>query len=712
MLHNNIIPKMGLPSKPSFFSFIFILTLFILTLYNTLHRNPTATAVSQAPIKHRNDKYDSLHYQNIFLSSASNYTLSTYLRHLTLQPHLAGTPLSLRTTLYVKSHFDSLGLQTHLSNHTVLLSYPLFSSLQARFLSNGSSVDLPLSEPGFSQNGVVEAYHAYSPSGSALAEPVFLNFGREQDYIALRGLGVEVKGCIGILRRGGGLSRNAVVEKAAAHGLAAVLMYTEGEKFKFRGGVERGTVMKGLGDPLSPGWAGVGGGEKLRLNDPQVTERFPAIPSLPLSSDTAEIILRSLEGPRVPQEWSENMNSTKIGRVGPGPILLNFTYLGEKKMEIIHNVLAVIRGSEEPDRFLILGNHRDAWTYGAVDPNSGTSVLLDIARRFALLMRLGWSPRRTIIFGSWDAEEFGMIGSTEWVEKNLVNLGSKAVAYLNVDCAVQGPGFFAGATPQLDDLLFEVTKKVKDPDSENISIFETYKVTNKTIDIQRLSGVDSDFAAFLQHAGVPSIDLYYGRDFPVYHTAFDSYDWMRNFGDPLFKRHVAVSGVWGLLALHLADDPILPFNYLSYVAQLQEHTNTLSNFLEGHISLRPITLAIQDLRAAAEEIAKEAKKLSEDETLDEFYVLKKRMLNDRLMFAERGFLDAEGLHGLQWFKHLIYGPQTVDGSEMNFFPGVVGAISRTMSMEKGQKQGAIQHEVWRVARAIQRAACVLKGGFS
>ncbi|XP_071910822.1 probable glutamate carboxypeptidase AMP1 isoform X3 [Coffea arabica] len=705
MLHKNNITKMVFPSISSF-SFLFILAFFLLlTLYTTLHR-PTTTATPSNKL-HQNDRPHSLHYQNIFLSSASNYTLATYLRHLTLQPHLAGTPPSLQTTLYVKSHFEALGLETHVSNHTVLLSYPSFSSLTAHF-SNGSSLDLPLSEPGFS--GVVKAYHAYSPSGSALGQPVFLNYGREQDYIALRGLGVQFKGCIGIVRRGAGLSRNAAVEKAAAHGVAAVLMYTEGEKFA---GVERGTVMKGLGDPLSPGWwAGVQGGERLRLNDPQLNERFPAIPSMPVSADTAEIILSSMEGAPLPQEWRENLKSNKIGRVGPGPVLLNFTYLGEKKMETIHNIFAVIRGSEEPDRFIILGNHRDAWTYGAVDPNSGTSALLEVGRRFALLMRLGWSPRRTIVFGSWDAEEFGMIGSTEWVEKNLVSLGSKAVAYLNVDCAVQGPGFFAGATPQLDDLLFEVTKKVKDPDSENISIFETCKVTNRAINIQRLSGVDSDFAPFLQHAGVPSIDLYYGRDFPVYHTAFDSYDWMVNFGDPLFQRHVAVSGVWGLLALRLADDPILPFNYLSYVAQLQEYRNALSNFLEGDISLNPITLAIQDFKAAADEIAEQVKKLSEDERMDEFSVLKKRMLNDRLMFAERGFLDAEGLQGLRWFKHLIYGPQIDGGSELNFFPGVVGAISRNTGMNKGERQEAIQHEVWRVARAIERAACALKGSLT
>eukprot|EP00261_Vitis_vinifera_P017225 XP_010646810.1 PREDICTED: probable glutamate carboxypeptidase 2 [Vitis vinifera] len=270
------------------------------------------------------------------------------------------------------------------------------------------------------------------------------------------------------------------------------------------------------------------------------------------------------------------------GRRGFGGSELTEALYAEKKIATIHNVFAVIRGSEEPDRYVLLGNHRDAWTYGAVDPNSGTAGLLDIACRYALMMRQGWQPRRTIVLCSWDAEEFGMIGSTEWVEQNLLNLGSEVVAYLNVDCAVQGPGFFAAATPQLDNLLIEVAKKVQDPDSESMTIYDNWMITNKVINIQRLSGVDSDFSPLLQHAGVPSVDLYYGRDFPVYHTAFDSYNWMTNHGDPLFQRHVAVAGVWGLLALHLADDPILPFNYVSYIEQLWNYTNLLRNLGERY----------------------------------------------------------------------------------------------------------------------------------
>ncbi|KAL3625117.1 hypothetical protein CASFOL_030571 [Castilleja foliolosa] len=681
---------MRLSAKPT--CTLLILTLSLLALYTTLHRPPTASILNLR---------NTLYHRTAFLSAANNYTVAAYLRHLTLLPHLAGTPLSLSTAIYVQSHFQTLGLTTHMTNFSALLSYPTHSSLSAHF-SNGTILPIPLSEPGASENGVVQPYHAYSPSGSAYGAAVFLNYGREEDF---RALGVEIKGCVGIVRRGSGMSRHEAVVNAAAYGVSAVLMYTEGE---YREGVERGTVMKGLGDPLSPGWAGVDGGEKLDPNDPRVTEKFPGVPSLPVSEATAEIILRSLEGANVPYEWRETLG--RFDRVGPGPTMLNFTYEGEQKMATIHNVFAVINGSDEPDLSVFLGNHRDAWTYGAVDPNSGTTALLDIARRLAMLVRLGWSPRRTIVLCSWDAEEFGMIGSTEWVEQNLVNLGSKAVVYLNVDCAAQGPGLFISATPQLDDLLVEVTKQVQDPDTENVYVHERWTAANKGVDIQRLSRADSDFAPFLQHAGVPSVDLYFGSDFPVYHTAFDSYDWMIKFGDPFFQRHVAVAGIWGLVALHLSDDLILPFNYLSYANALQEYNNVLNSFSDGTISLHPITAAIQEIISAANETEEEVKKLRMDQSMDESTVLRRRMLNDRLMLTERGFLDSEGLPGSRWFKHLIYGPREDTGSKIEFFPGIADAMSRKGNDE--EREAAIRHEIWRVARAIQRAACALRGDFT
>ncbi|KAI7736777.1 hypothetical protein M8C21_016424 [Ambrosia artemisiifolia] len=683
------LPKSTTTSSSPACTLFFIFTLCIITIY-TLHH-------------HHNQPPPPPPFSTTFLTSASNYTISTYLRHLTLHPHIAGTPPSSTTAAYVTSLFHSFHLPTHVINYSVLLSYPLYSSLSAHF-SNTSSSTLTLTEPGvgsdYPDSEVIKPYHAYSPSGTAYGKAVYVSHGREQDYHALEAAGVNVNGCIAVVRRGGGMSRNAVVVKAAEKGITAVVMFTNGNG----NGVERGTVLEGVGDPLTPGWGGLSSGdvERLRVEDEEVSGRFPGVPSLPISATTAEMILRSLGGPRVTHMWKDSDGLNKLYRVGPGPTFLNFTYKGENKVGMIQNVCGVIKGSEEPDRYVVLGNHRDAWTYGAVDPNSGTAALIDIARRYSLMMRLGWNPRRTIYLCSWDAEEFGMIGSTEWVEQNLVNLGSKAVAYINVDCAVQGPGFFAATTPQLDDILVEVTKKVKDPDFSGSTLFERW-ISNAEgpLLIERLSDVFSDFSPFLHHAGVPSVDLYYGKAYPVYHTAFDSYDWMVKHADPFFHRHVAVAGVWGLLAVHLADDPVLPFNYLSYAAQLQNHTQSLYTLINGDVSLHPITSAVEELTYAAKQVEDEIKTMKEEEAKGYVSVLKTRMLNDRLMFAERGFLDSDGIPGRQWFKHLVYGPASE--GKLGFFPGVADAIYGS------KRQAVIQHEIWRVARAIQRAASALKG---
>ncbi|KAF4402392.1 hypothetical protein CsatB_019504 [Cannabis sativa] len=701
--HNTIFT--GKPSPLA--TFISIILLCILGFY-TLH-------YVHSPSSPLSSSQNALRFHHTFLSTASNDTVAAYLRHLTMHPHVAGTQPSIETANYVLNHFKGLGFDSHSVPYEALLSYPTHSSLSLHF-SNGTRADLPLSERSGTRkiglDGVVRPYHAYSPSGSvSRAKAVFVNFGRDEDYRALGRAGVNVSGCV-VLARRGNLPRFAVIEKAAAHGAAAVLLYTEGGGGdRFRKGFERGTVMSGVGDPLSPGWAGVNGGESLRVDDVDISRRFPKIPSMPLSSEAAETILGSLGGAPVPAQWKSV--PSKVRRVGPGPTMVDFNYQGEKKVATIHDVFAVIKGLEEPDRYVLLGNHRDAWTYGAVDPNSGTAALLDIARRFARMRDLGWTPRRTIVLCSWDAEEFGMIGSTEWVEQNLGNLGSNAVAYLNVDCAVQGPGFHAGATPQLDNLLLEVLKKVKDPDFDGSTLYQNWADRDNQNVITRLGRVDSDFAAFVHHAGIPSIDLYYGRDFPVYHTAFDSYEWMTNYGDPLFQRHVAVAGVWGLLALRLADDSILPFNYRSYAEQLKGHTEVLSKFLDSNIGyLSPLTTSIQEFAAEAKEIDIKVQILREQESsTSELVTLQKRALNDRLMLAERAFLNTDGLDGKKWFKHLIYGPSDPE-TELDFFPGIADANFRSTGMNLRQRQSLIQHEIWRVARAIQRATSALRGELS
>ncbi|KAM7262296.1 hypothetical protein ACFE04_021373 [Oxalis oulophora] len=686
-----------LPPVCGYLLFILLITTVYYSLYHPHHYNNLTDHQTKS--------------QNMFLALSSNNTISSYLNSLTKHPHLAGTKPSLETTQFVQTHFQNLNFETHRVSYQTLLSYPVNTLVSVGFL-NGTVLDLSLDEKGMFDFDVVRPYHAYSPSGSVNAKVVYVNYGREEDYVKLSLIGVyNVSGCLVIVKKSDFLSRGNVVKIAESKGAVGVLLFAKRDDFQF--GIERGTVMRGIGDPLSPGWGAVEGAERLSMDDSEVLKKFPKIPSLPLSLANAYVILGSLGGPVVPKEWGdddENGDSMATRwRVGPGHTLVNLTYQGENKVANIHNVFAIIRGSEEPDRFVLLGNHRDAWTYGAVDPNSGTAALLDIARRYALMMRKGWNPRRTVILCSWDAEEFGMIGSTEWVENNLINLRAKAVSYLNVDCAVQGPGFFAGATPQLDDLILEVIKKIKDPDSEGKTLHDKWQASGKSPNIVRLSGVDSDFAPFLHHAGVPAVDLYYGQDFPVYHTAFDSYNWITTHADPLFHRHVAIAGVWGLLGLRLADDLILPFNYRAYAAQLREYEDSLRNLLAGTISLDPLTKSIQELDFAAKEAGNEAEKIREQESRDGSPVFRMRGLNDRLMLAERGFLDADGLEERKWFKHLIYGPSGDSDSKLTFFPGISDAISRSSRMSRKDGQADIQHEVWRVARAIKRAASALQG---
>ncbi|KAK8565677.1 hypothetical protein V6N12_059232 [Hibiscus sabdariffa] len=473
-------------------TFLFLVILVVIDLYTVNHppRNPKNT----------------LFFRQLFLSSTTNYTVSSYLCSLTSHPHLVGTKPSLETIHYVKAHFQNLGLETHTMPFRTLLSYPLHASVSMHF-SNGTVFNLPLNKMNISNynvsSGLIQPYHAFYPSRTVQGKVVFANHRTEDDYGVPGRMGVKVSGCIVMVKKGGSLGRGAVVEMPEKMGALGVLLYAEGDVLRgsFGFGVERGTIMKGAGDPLTPVWAGVEDGERLELDDNKVAER----------------------GPLAPQGWRDSGRSN-LSRVGPGLVMVNFTYEGEKTLAIIYNVFDVIRGLEEPNCYVLMGNYRDEWTYGVVDPNSGTATLLDIAQRYALLMRKGWKPRRTIIICSCDAEEFGMIGSTEWVEQNLVNLGAKTIAYLNVDCAVQGPGFFAGATPQLDNLIFEVTKKVKDPDSVVATIYDKWKIMNGESNLERLTGLDSNFAPFLQHVGVPSVDIYYVRDFPVCHIVFDSFN--------------------------------------------------------------------------------------------------------------------------------------------------------------------------------------------
>ncbi|XP_015899458.3 probable glutamate carboxypeptidase LAMP1 [Ziziphus jujuba] len=678
-------------------------------------------------------------YHSLFLSASlsQNSSIAHHLFTLTRRPHIAGSDANSDAAAYVLSTLTSSNFHSHLVSYRAALTYPASRTL---------TLIPPPPDPPFTfelrqeiyagdpyadvADEVVPTFHAYAKSGSVSGPVVYVNYGREDDYRTLDEMGVNVSSAV-VLAKYGQIYRGDIVKNAEREGAIGALVYTDRKDYGGGGedggewfpdgkwmppsGVQLGSVYSGSGDPTTPGWPSTEGCERLSNEEVEKDGHVPLIPSLPISAADGERILRTIGGKVAKEDWQGSKDGP-VYRVGPGPGIVNLSYFGRQAIETIQNVIGVIEGAEETDRFVILGNHRDAWTFGAVDPNSGTAALLEVAQRFSKLQKRGWKPRRTIILCNWDAEEYGLIGSTEWVEENREMLASRAVAYLNVDSAVCGPGFHASATPQLDELLKQATQQVQDPDNSSQTIYESWFGSSNSEGIGRLGGGGSDFAAFVQHIGIPSAIMSYGKGYPVYHSMYDDYIWIQKFGDPGFHRHVAVASVWGLIALWLADAKFLPFNYLSYAEELQKYANDLKLEISGKdINLTPLLKSIEELEKAATQINNQIKAIKENEGWQSIWQkdhLKVRELNDRLMMAERAFTDRDGLSGRSWYKHLVYAPPKHNKYGSKPFPGIEDAIIKAKSLNNRESWQSVQHEIWRVARVIRQASLVLTGGLT
>nr|XP_029120354.1 probable glutamate carboxypeptidase LAMP1 isoform X1 [Elaeis guineensis] len=673
---------------------------------------------------------------SLFLSFSDNATAARHLLALTRRPHVAGTAANAAAAAYVLAVLSSSSLPAYSVSYDVFLNYPIRRSLIL------SPFPPPLPGPILAFDLVQEIYpgdpyadvaaevlptfHAYASSGATAGPAAYANYGRLEDFAALRVAGVNVTGAV-VLARYGEIFRGDILKNAKDAGAAAAVVFTDAKDYGGGGrgrfpegpgmpasGVQVGTTYRAVGDPTTPGWASTSGCERWSAAEMAASGLGPGIPSLPVSARDGEAILRTIGGQVAADDW-QGGEGAPLYRLGPGPGFLNLTFIGNETLATIQNVFAVIEGEEEPDRYVLLGNHRDAWTFGAVDPSSGTAALLEVAQRFGKLQKKGWRPRRTIIICNWDAEEYGLIGSTEWVEENREMLASRAVAYLNVDCAVSGPGFQAFATPQLDELLKQASKKVQDPDNSSQTLYESWIASNYSSLIGRLGGRGSDYAAFLQHVGVPSVDMIFGGGYPVYHSMYDDFVWMEKFGDPMFHRHVAVASIWGLVALRLADEEFLPFDYISYASELQRSTKIVEDDALGMpVTFAPLYKSIEELKKAATKIDNQIKALERNFLSLNWRKdpLKVRELNDRLMMAERAFTDRDGLFGREWYKHLIYGPSMHDDYGSKSYPGIDDAIEKAKSLDTSESWSFVQHEVWRAARVVTQAALVLNGKFT
>ena len=647
-----------------------------------------------------------------------------HLRTLTREPHIAGTKEDYDTAIYVRDQLRSYGIAAELKEYEVWLNYPNSPSIVELIASRRQRLNIqePVvpGDPTSSHPKITPLFNGYSATGDVTAPVVYANYGLPNDYDDLKKAGVDVKGKIAIVRYGNSF-RGVKAKVAEDHGAVGCIIYSDpaddgymqGDiypKGPWRPGEsgQRGSVQFLFdypGDPLTPGRPAIPGVPRLK---PEEATDLTRIPVQPISYDAARAILSVLKGPVRPRGFQGGLPfAYHVG--GTNDVQLRLKTDMDYKIRKIWNVIGRIDGNEEKDRWVILGNHRDAWVFGAVDPNSGTSAMLEVGRGFGELLKQGWKPRRTIIFGSWDAEEYGLIGSTEWAEELAAELKEKAVAYLNLDVAVSGPHFGASSVPSLWKVMRASTVDVKDPKTGK-SVYQQWQdharegrsesEPNIEARIGAL-GSGSDYTPFLQHLGIASTDMGFGGDYGVYHSAYDSFHWMDQFGDPGFVYHVTAAQVWGTLAMRMVEADGLPFDYSDYAKQIREYF-TEAVGLAGRRSLGT-AFDQRSMNVALDGFAKEAErvnKLRQDAVRDSDRAALAR-INDALIQTERQLVDSRGLRGRAWYKHQIYAP--------GFYTGYAAQPLTDFRQALDDRNGPIAKEsLERIVEAIKRATNTLK----
>jgi N-acetylated-alpha-linked acidic dipeptidase len=668
------------------------------------------------------------------------------LKRLTSEAHIAGSPEDYATAVYVRDQMRGFGLNSDIKEYQVLLSFPrtpgiveLVSPRRERLQVRENVVP---EDPSSSSKKIVPLYNGYSASGDITAPLVYVNYGLPPDYEAVQKAGIDVKGKIVIARYGNSF-RGVKARVAEENGAIGLIIYSDPADDGFTQGdvypkgpwrpessAQRGSLLYMFvypGDPLTPGTPATPGTPRLKKEE---ATNIPRIPVQPISYGDARRLLEPLRGALRPKGFQGGLPFPyHLG--GTDEVRVHLKTDIEFVTKTIWDVITRIDGDAEKDRWVVLGNHRDAWVFGAVDPNSGTASMLEVGRGLGQLVKSNWKPRRTLILCSWDAEEHGLIGSTEWAEDNAAELKEKAVAYLNMDSAVSGPNFSASSVPTLWKLIHATAQEIADPKTGK-TVYEAWKERNhenlpeaemydangneKTWPEPRIGplGSGSDYTPFLQHLGVPSADMSFNGDYGVYHSAYDSFYWMSHFGDPTFKYHVAAAQIWGTVALRLADADGLPLDYTDYAKELRDfvsETNRLANRKKFPID----SFDSKSMLRAIDDLADEANK-TEKARHDQIADLQKsragsgdyaramtrlKKINDGLIEAERALTDDRGLRGRSWYKHEIYAPGFYTGYAALPLPDLRQAIEDRNTANAAEA-------ATRITEAIKRATDVLK----
>ena len=678
-----------------------------------------------------------------------------HLKTLTKAPHWASSPEDYDTAVYVADKFKAAGLETQIVPYKVLLNKPIKILIEAFDEADHKLMSGPTPEhvdskkdggdPFQDDPRVLPAFLGSSPSGDVTEQVVYANYGTPADFKKLAEMGVTVKGKIVIVRYGANY-RGIKVYDAQLAGAKGVLIYSDpaddgyyqGDMYpkgayRPESAVQRGAVQFlpiYPGDATTPGVASTMElPDSQRISVDKIQANWPSIPANPLSYLDAAPILKSMGGAATPRSWQGALPFTyHVG--GTASVTVHMHLEQDTKLRTIWDVIGTIDGTdaEEKDNWVVAGNHRDAWVYGAVDPNSGTAAMLETVHGLGALLKQGWKPKRRVVIASWDAEEEGLIGSTEWVEEHENNL-KHAVAYFNTDVAVSGPSFTASAVPSLKQFVREVTREVaspaggsvydqwlkgqprhggdpEEPDAVNPggnTTMEAPRAARKgdanPVDEVRVGdlGSGSDFTPFFQHEAVPSTDIGSNGPYGVYHSVFDNYNWFIKNADPTFVYEQQQARVLGLEILHMADADVLPYDYRAYGAQVSGYVNQA----ERNAKAAGMALDFSALAAASGRFAEAGSRIRAKQTSA---TAATASLNEALRATEQALTDQAGLPNRAWYKHEIYAPGEFTGYAAVVIPGVTEGIDAGNVARTQMQIGVLAAALNRASAVLERAA--------
>jgi N-acetylated-alpha-linked acidic dipeptidase len=636
---------------------------------------------------------------------------------------MAGTPAQARTRDYVVNQMKSWGLETEVRSYSVWMPHPLSTRV---WRIAPDPIELNLQEGPIPEDTTsvafpqVMPFNGYGAAGDVHGDVVYVNYGLIEDYAELDSMGVSVKGRIAIARYGRSY-RGIKAREAEKHGAIGLMIYSDpADDGYVRGdvypvgpmrpsqGIQRGSVMNPDGDPSTPGYPSTVNAKRIPVSQMEV----PHIPVLPISYGNAAELLRGLSGKSIPQPWQGGLPFRY--HVGPGPVQARMAVTTDattNPYKEIWDTFGIVRGSEFPDEIVMIGAHRDAWGPGAADNVSGTVSVLEAARAIAEQVKAGKRPKRTIVFATWDAEEWGLIGSTEYVEDDSLRLSRSAVAYLNQDDVAQGPNFSGGGSPSLRALLRDVTKQVPDPSHQG-SVYDVWrKRANLTADSLEPQmgdpGGGSDFAGFYNHLGIPIADWGFGGPQGVYHSAYDSYHWMSKFGDPNFEVHATAARIGAATLLRIANADILPYDYVEFARTIRRFGTQVDQAIaDKHlkVSAAGLTAAIGRMEDAASIFS-----AARDRALTaQLAPATAKQVNATLLEVERQLTRPHGLATRPWFRNLIYAADENNGYSTMVLPSVNEAIRLGDQGAVGQELADLARRFDAATRALQMATELLR----